>query len=438
MFNAMNHLTINDEAGHYPPSWYAATADLPVQTEHLYTQIQADVCVVGGGYTGLSAALHLAQKGLSVVVLEAHRVGFGASGRNGGHVGTGFNVAPWELEKLVGKPTARRLWDFSEEAKTLTRRLIAKHAPNARQKHGIAHAQWKETGVADTHRLADFLEEQYGYTHIDKLDAAQMQSIVKTEHYKGGVIDWGSTHIHPLNYALGLARAAQAAGVRLFEGSRVQKIEHGTSPVVHTDQGRVTCSHVVLAVNGYGGRIEKKVAKRVAPINNFMVATAPLGELADQVLSKDIAVDDSKFVVNYFHLSPDKRLIFGGGESYGKRFPKDIEATVRPRLENLFPQLAGVPIDYAWGGTLAITTTRLPHLARPHPNVWNASGYSGYGVSLSAFCGKLMAEAIAGESERFDLFSSIPSVPFPGGAVGQQGLLTLAMTWFALRDRLGF
>ena len=264
-----------------------------------------------------------------------------------------------------------------------------------------------------------------------------MQALVKSPRYQGGIVDWGSGHIHPLNYALGLARACLAAGVRIYEGSLVHHIARGTAPVVQTDQGRVRADHVVLATNGYGGNLVGEVAARSLPINNFMVATAPLGAQAREVLARDIAVDDSKFVVNYFHLSEDHRLIFGGGESYGYRFPADISAKVRPRLETLFPQLKGVEITHAWGGTLAITMTRMPYLARPDPNLWAASGYSGYGVSLSGFCGKLIAEAIAGETDRFDLMASVPATRFPGGKWTRHGLLTLAMTWYALRDRLG-
>ncbi|GAA3870177.1 FAD-binding oxidoreductase [Celeribacter arenosi] len=433
----MNLLYSNDRRGTYPPSWYAATASMLDPLPELKGEQHADVCVVGAGYTGLSAALHLAQKGLDVVVVDAQRVGFGASGRNGGHVGTGFNLEPWTLEKLVGEQNARRLWDFSEEGKALTRSLIEAHAPDAHLRDGIAHAQWKASGVADYHKLVDWLAETYGYEKGEKLDRDAMQALVKSPRYQGGIVDWGSAHIHPLNYVLGLARACLAAGVRLHELSPVHKVDGGSNPVVRCDRGFVHCSHVVLATNGYGGRLNAKVAARVMPINNFMVATEPLGERAADVLSKEVAVDDSKFVVNYFHLSPDKRLIFGGGESYGYKFPADIAAKVRPRMENLFPQLQGVKIDYAWGGTLAITMTRMPYLTRPAPNVWSSSGYSGYGVSLSGFCGKLMAEAIAGETERFDLFSNTPAMRFPGGARTRQGLLAIAMTWYSLRDKLG-
>jgi gamma-glutamylputrescine oxidase len=403
----------------------------------LQGETRADVCVVGAGYTGLSAALHLAERGLDVVVLEAHRVGFGASGRNGGQLGSGQRQDQASLEKMLGQAEARKLWDLGEEAKDLVKDLIARHAIECDLKPGVAWTGFKPAEVADLHRYGDLLRARYGYDQIEALDAAACFALCPSPTYKGGLLDMGAGHLHPLNFALGLARAAAAAGVRIYENSHVTAVDEGTSVSVHTAQGRVRADHLVLACNGYLGGLNRKVAARVMPINNFIVATEPLGDAAAQVLTRDVAVADSKFVVNYFRLSADKRLLFGGGESYGYRFPSDIAAVVRKPMTEIFPHLANVRLDHAWGGTLAITMKRLPYLARVAPNILSASGYSGHGVGTATHAGYLMAQAIAGQAEGFDTMARIPTSPFPGGAALRNPLLILAMTWFSLRDRLG-
>jgi gamma-glutamylputrescine oxidase len=433
----MNLLFANDKRGQYPPSYYAATATPPAPFDPLRGEVQADVCVVGGGYTGLSAALHLAQKGIDVVLVEAHRVGFGASGRNGGQVGGGYNLEQPVLEKLVGSDNAHALWDLSEEAKALTRDLVDQHAPGARYRHGIAHAEWRVKKLAEAQQFVDYIRDHYDYEKAEYLPRDKLAALVGSPVYQGGIVDWGSGHLHPLRYAFGLAQAASDAGVRLFEMSHVHHIERGAKLVIQTEKGRVKANHLVLACNGYLKGLDRQVAARVMPINNFVVATEPLADRSPEILAKDIAVDDSRFVVNYFRMSEDRRLIFGGGESYGYRYPKDIEAKVRRPLEQVYPQLKGIKIDYAWGGTLAVTMNRMPYFTRTDPNVFSVSGYSGYGVAISGLAGKVIAEAIGGETERFDLFSGIPSLRFPGGPAFTHSLLVLAMIWFALRDRIG-
>lgn len=434
----MSLLFTNDTQGVYPPSWYAATAvpkrDYPAQTGH----VRADVCVIGGGYTGLSAALHLARKGLDVVLLEAHRVGFGASGRNGGQIGSGQRIGQDALEKLVGRDDARALWQMGEDAKALVRGLIAgENMAGCSFRPGVVHADWHDSDVRHSHAGAEKLARDYDYDRIEPLDRAALREIVGCDGYKGGVLDHGAGHIHPLNYALGLARAAENAGATLCEQSHVTRIEHGPRAVVHVAGGaQVEAGHVILACNGYLGDLAPQVARRVMPINNFIVATEPLGEQAASVLSRPVAVADSKFVVNYYRLSEDGRLLFGGGESYGYRFP-DIVRTVRKPMLEVFPQLADARIDYAWGGTLAITMNRLPCLMRPRDNVLSASGYSGHGVALATLAGQVLAEAVAGRSDRFDVLARVPIPPFPGGTALRTPLLVLAMTWFSLRDRLG-
>ena len=434
----MNLLYSNDRPGQYPPSWYAATAQPLPAFEPLRGEKRADVCVVGGGFTGLSAALHLAEAGMKVVLVEAQRVGFGASGRNGGQLGSGQRQDQKTLEKLVGREDATKLWTLAEEAKALVKSLVAKHKINCHLKPGIAHTCFTEVETAEEHAYADFLAERYGYHTLEKLDHSAMQALCPSPRYKGGTLDMSAAHLHPLAYAFGLARAAAAAGVEIYERSEVHRITPGAPALVQTDKGRISADHVILGCNGYLGGLDRKVAARVMPINNFVVATEPLGHDAVRVLTRDVAVADSKFVVNYFRLSHDKRLLFGGGESYGYRFPADIAALVRKPMAQIFPHLHDVKIDYAWGGTLAITMKRMPYLARLGPNILTASGYSGHGVGTATFSGKLMADAIAGETAGFDTLARVPAPAFPGGTAMRSPLLALAMTWYATRDRLGF
>lgn len=437
-WHEMNLLYSNDRQGEFPASWYAATAHPIDRFDPLRGETRADVCVVGGGYTGLSAALHLAEAGMDVVLVEAHRVGFGASGRNGGQLGSGQRMDQGGLEKLMGLPEAGKLWQLAEDAKDLVKDLISRHHIDCDLKPGVAETGSNSAQVRDLHAHALHLQDRYGYDQIELLDRDACHALCPSPDYTGGILDRGAAHLHPLNYVLGLARAAVAAGVRIYEQTHVHHIEDRQPALLRTDKGRVKADHVVLACNGYLGGLNRKVAARVMPINNFIAATEPLGEGAARVLTSDVAVADSRFVVNYFRLSADKRLLFGGGESYGYRFPADIAGLVRKPMTQAFPHLRDVKIDYAWGGTLGITMKRMPYLARLGPNVLSASGYSGHGLGAATHAGRLMALAILGQSDGFDTMARVPAPPFPGGAAIRTPLLVLAMTWFALRDRLGF
>ena len=432
----MNLLHANDRRGEYPPSYYAATATPLAAFPPLHGATRADVCIVGGGYTGLSAALHLRQRGYDVVLLEAHKVGWGASGRNGGQVGSGMRQDQEWIEKTAGKDHAHRLWNLAEEAKALVKSLITDHAMPVTFYPGLAHACRSEAGVRHTRAISEKLHRDYGYTQIDPLDQPAIRRLIGSPRFKGGEVDRGAGHLHPLNYALGLAAAAVKASVRIHEGAEVHRVEPGAKSVVRTSAGHVTCDQVILAGNGYLGQLNLAVAARVMPINNFIVATEPLGDRAKDIIAEPIAVADSRFVVNYWRLSEDNRLLFGGGESYGYRFPDIIKTVLKPMTE-VYPHLRDVKIDYAWGGTLAITMNRMPCFTRPAQNVLSASGYSGHGVAMATLAGKLLAEATAAQTERFDLMASLPQHRFPGGVTLRAPLLVLAMTWYAMRDRLG-
>ncbi|MEN8894456.1 NAD(P)/FAD-dependent oxidoreductase [Planktotalea arctica] len=433
----MNLLFSNDKRGEYPQSWYAATTPPLKPFAPLRGETRADVCIIGGGYTGLSAALHLAELGLDVALLEAHRVGFGASGRNGGQLGSGQRMDQRGLEKMLGRDHAHQLWDMAEDAKALVKDLIVKHDIQCHLKPGVAEMGFGKRDVAELQDYAHKLQDEYNYGEIKALDHDAAQALCPSPAYKGGMMDWGAAHLHPLSFALGLAKAAHGAGARIYEMSHVHHIKEGAEAIVQTDKGRIKAAHVILAGNGYLGNLNRKTAARVMPINNFIAATQPLGDDAAKVLAQDIAVADTKFVVNYFRLSHDNRLLFGGGESYGYRFPADIAAKVRKPMSEIFPHLRDVRIDYAWGGTLGITMKRMPYLARVAPNILSASGYSGHGIGNAVQAGKLMADAVHGAAHGFDTMAAVPAPSFPGAGAFRAPLLTLAMSWYALRDRLG-
>lgn len=420
----------------YPESYYAATAVGAHDHPTLQGVEHADVCVIGGGFTGLSAALNLAEQGLDVVLLEAERIGFGASGRNGGLIGSGQRKDALETEQQFGFERSRMLWDFAEAAKTEIRDRVAKHDIACDLQYGQIEGVHKKRYVGHAAEYATVLAERYDYPHARSLNRDEVRSLVATDSFLEGLYDTQAMSLHPLNYALGLARAARAAGVRVFENSRVTAYTRSDPATVSTLEGSVEASFVVLGCNGYLGKLEPRAAGKIMPINNFMLATEPLGdERASELIAERICVHDTRFVVNYFRMSEDGRLLFGGGENYRSGFPNDIGAFVRPYMLELFPQLSDVRVDYAWGGTLSVTVNRLPHLGRLEPNLFFAQGYSGHGVALSNFSGKLIAEAIAGTAGRFDVMESLPTHTFPGGTMLRYPGMVLGMLYYSLRDR---
>ncbi len=430
-------LHVNDRDGEYPPSYYAATANASAAYVPLAGEASCDVAVIGAGYSGLSCALHLAERGYDVVVLDAHRVGWGASGRNGGQVGTGQRIEQDELEKLVGETLARRAWDIAGQATALVKTLVGRHGIACDLKPGALHVNHRARFDRHTRAYVDFLNERYDYREIRYVPPDELAGMLGARGYSGGCLDTGAAHLHPLNYALGLAAAAIEKGARIHERSEVLEVTPGNTVRLRTASGSLRARHVVYACNGYLGDLERRVATRVMPINNFIVATEPLGEArAREIIRDDVCVADSRFVINYYRLSADRRLLFGGGENYGYRFPRDIKAFVRRPMLKVYPQLADTRIDYGWGGTLAITMSRLPHFERLDGNRLSISGYSGSGVAMATCAGAIAAEAVDGVASRFDVMNKLPTPVFPGGSRLRSPLLALAMTWFALRDRL--
>lgn len=434
----MTTLQLAPHPDSYPDSYYVATARELEPQPPLDGDARCDVCVIGGGYTGVSTALHLAERGYKVIVLEAQRVGWGASGRNGGQLSGGQRIDPDAMAKIVGAERARQLWELGEEAKNLVKQRIAQHGIDCDLRPGIIHAGIKPSHGREMQDHARHLRDDYGYRHIQPLTRDELRQIVASDCYHGGAYDADAAHLHPLNYVLGLARAARDAGAVIHEMTPAQRILRGDGkPLVQTAQGDVSADFVVLACNGHLGGLEPRIAGKIMPINNFIIATEPLGsERARALIANGAAVADSKYVIDYYRLSSDGRLLFGGGESYSPDYPADIAGMVRRCMLRVFPQLADVKIDYAWGGKVAITMNRLPAFGRLDGDVYYALGFSGQGVALTTLAGKVIAEALAGQAERFDLLAGIPIPGFPGGTLLRRPGLILGMLYYSLLDRL--
>ena len=423
-------------SGH-PDTYYTATAVGMREHASLAGAERADVCVIGGGFTGISAALNLAEQGFDVVLLEAERIGFGASGRCGGLVGSGQRKDVIETEEAFGFERSRQLWDFAELAKNEIRQRVVKHKIPCDLQDGQLVGVHKKRYQGWPQELSDALAERYNYPFCRSLDARQTRERVATDGFLEALYDSQALALHPLNYTLGIANAATDAGVRIYERSRVTHYSRTDPAVVETSQGSVKANFVVLACNGYLDKLERRVASKIMPINNFMIATERLGEQrASELINGRFGIHDTRFVVDYFRLSEDHRLLFGGGENYRREFPADISKLVRPYMLKLFPQLDDVRINYAWGGTLSVTVNRLPHFGRLRPNVFFAQGYSGHGISTANFAGKVIAEAIGGTATRFDVFAGLPTHMFPGGTLLRYPGMVLAMFYYSLIDRL--
>jgi gamma-glutamylputrescine oxidase len=416
-------------------SYYLASANPAERFAALTGDAEADVVVVGGGSTGLSAALHAARAGQSVILLEAGRIGWGASGRNGGQIIPGLRKGAHQLVKLYGNERGKAIFDLAVEARDLVAGLVDAHQIACDLVlDGHLEAAVKSSHLRDMEAEVRCLDEVMGYPHARLLDARAAREIVDTP-YRGGLLDTAGGHFHPLNYALGLARAAEAAGVRLFEDSlAISLTDDGAGVTVSTRGGSVRARHAVLAGDAYLTGLSREAESHIMPVGSYIAVTEPLA-CARALFPTNAAVSDSKFVVDYYRLTADDRLLFGGRERYTPSAPGDIAGFVRQRIEAVFPRLKGVRIDYAWGGLVSITMSRLPHLER-RGRVWTAQGYSGLGAILSTLAGKLIGEAIGGDDERFQRLSAIAPPPFPGGAALRGPLHVAGMLWYALRDRI--
>jgi gamma-glutamylputrescine oxidase len=422
---------------HPQNSYYAATANPHAAFPALSESLRADVCVVGGGFTGLSAALNLVERGYKVALVEANRIGWGASGRNGGQINTGLRKSPVELIAKFGKTRAKALFDLSEEARAIIRERVERHKIACDLRPGTMLLASKPGDVSWMQEEIACLEREMDYDTARFLDKAAIRAEIASDLYHGGIVDSRGGHLHPLNYALGLAEAARRAGVQIFEGTPATKIAEANGKVtVTTPQGKIEADYAVLGCNAYLGGLEPRIAGKIMPIANFVITTEPMPEAeARALIPSGACACDTKFVVSYYRVTADNRMLFGGGERYTTEEPADIPAFVKPYMLRVFPQLGSKRIDYGWGGMLAITLSRLPHLGRIG-RIFYAQGYSGQGVATTGIAGKLIAEAMAGTAERFDVFAGIPHQTFPGGTLLRHPLLVAAMLWYVLRDKL--
>ncbi|ATC26015.1 FAD-binding oxidoreductase [Caulobacter vibrioides] len=413
-------------------NWYADTVtDVPASPP-LDGDVAAEVCIVGAGFTGLGAALAL---GSRAVVLEAGRVGCAASGRNGGQVHTGQRRDQAWLEKTVGRDDALALWRLAEDARAHFKTLA--QAIDCDWRPGMIHARHKPDGEAEDADYLALMAERYGYDQLELIGEEALADELGTGVYHGGLVDHGGGHVHPLKLAQGMAARAMASGAMIHEHTRAETWRReGGKIVIETATGRVTCDQLILSGDGLLNRMAGPAQARVMPINNFIAVTAPLGALADEIIRSNAAVSDSRFVVNYFRKTPDGRLLFGGGENYRPGFPHDIAGLVRKNLAKIYPRLADVEITHAWGGTLGITFSRMPFVGEVAQGVRVAAGYSGQGVMLAPYVGKLLAKAALGETGPVDLLSRLPTPPFPGGRLLRWPLTVAGLSWYALRDRL--
>ncbi|NAX23587.1 NAD(P)/FAD-dependent oxidoreductase [Vibrio sp. V39_P1S14PM300] len=418
-------------------SYYAASKNQSFEFPELQGEHTADVCVIGSGITGTTAALELANRGFKVIVLEANRVGWGASGRSGGQAIFGWAADQHKLEKMVGFSDAKKLWDISVEALALTKENIRKYNIDCDWRDGMAHLAMKPRQDQELQEWHDDLHQRYGYESLKMWDKQQVRDNIASDKYTSGLFDSNSGHLHPLNYTLGLVRAAGEAGALFYEASKVHKIEHGETATLYTQAGTVKAKHVILACNAYMEGLESSLENKVMPVGTYICATEPLGEEATAALMKNhIAACDINFVLDYYRCSGDYRMLFGGRVSYSGMEPLNLEKAMRARMLDIFPQLDHAKIDFAWGGNVAITMNRAPHFGRLKPNVYFAQGFSGHGIAATGMAGTLMAECVATTAERFAIFDKIPHLPFPGGRLLRTPALVLAMSYYRVRDML--
>lgn len=432
----MNDMTMQRPAYAGMPSYYAATANAAPNRAPLKGDISCQVCVVGGGFTGLSVALELAERGYQVVLLEGQRVGWGASGRNGGQLVNGYSRPLDVIERRYGADAARGLGAWALDGAQLIRERAAHYGIGCDLVDGGFMA-------AITHRHMKEMEDQakvwgrFGHAGMQLVDRAGVGAIVATDRYVGGMLDPMGGHFHPLNFVLGEAAAFEALGGRIHEGSRVTRVTPGAKPMAVTAHGSVVADTLIICGNAYLCDAVPSLSGRIMPVSSQVIATEPLGDLAERLLPAHACVEDARYILDYFRRSADGRLLYGGGSVYGGRDPASIIGKIRPAMLKTFPELANAKIDFAWSGNFALTLTRVPQIGRMAPGIYYSQGDSGHGVTTTQLLGRILAEAVAGEMERFDLFSALPHPPFPGGHTFRTQLATLGSWYYRLRDWLG-
>jgi gamma-glutamylputrescine oxidase len=431
----------DNKASHTPishaPSYYAHSAHTSPQRPTLQGSNEADVCIVGAGYTGLSAGIALAEAGLKVVVLEQAKVGWGASGRNGGQIVHSFSRDIDVIERNYGKAVAEPLAGMMFEGAQVIRERVEKYNIDCDLKDGgifAAISPRKAKGLEEQKQLW----EKWGHPGLTLVDTpADVRKYVNTERYSTLLIDPTGGHFHPLNLALGEAIALEGLGGTIHENCAVVKIDRGEPATLHTAQGQVRARYVIVACNAYIGDLEPKLASKSMPCGTQIIATEPLGALADELVPSDHCVEDNNFLLDYFRLTGDKRMLFGGGVVYGARDPKEVTSLIRPNMEKVFPQLKGVKIDFGWTGNFLLTLSRMPQVGNLSPNIYYSQGCSGHGITFTHLIGRVLAEAIQGDTTRFSAFTRLPHHQFPGGRLFRVPLTAMGALWYQMRDQLG-
>jgi len=418
-------------------SYYAASAiDWPLHAP-LDGDATFDVCVVGGGLAGLSSALNLAEKGFKVALLEASQIGFGASGRNGGQVISGFSCDMETIRAEAGDEYAQAFWQMSVDAVDMIDQRVKRHAIDCDWTRGHCSVAIKPRHLRALEAWHREAESRYHYSHYQPYSREQLRGVLSSERYQGGLFDPLAGHVHPLNYTLGLARAAEAAGVAIYENTAVRSLVREPHPQAVTNTGVISCQNLVLACNSYIGNLAPELAAKIMPVGTYVIATESLGEAsAKALIANNMAVCDTNFVLDYYRLSADHRLLFGGKVSYSGHEPQQLAQAMKRDMLRVFPQLSNVAVEYAWGGFVDITQNRAPDFGRLSRSIYYLQGFSGHGVNITGIAGKILAETIALENSRFDLFSKLHHRPFPGGALLRTPALVLGMLYYRLLDLL--
>lgn len=428
------HSTANP--GHVA-SWYAATANDKRVRPSLAGELKADVCVIGAGFTGISAALQLAESGFSVIVLEGERIGFGASGRNGGQIVNGYSRDLEVIAGRYGQDKARKLGEMSLEGGQIIRERIATYGIQCDLVDGGFFAAFTDKQIREM-AAVKATWEKHGHTGLEMVSKTEVGRYVNSDRYAGGMIDRLGGHIHPLNLVLGEAAAAESLGAKIFENSRVTGLEMGAVPVVRTREGSVKARYVLVCGNAYLGPLLPRITERMMPVSSQVMATEPLdAKLIEELLPVNYCVEDANYVLDYYRRTSDNRLLYGGGIGYGGQDPANLTGVIRPNMLKTFPQLKDAKIEFAWSGNFALTLTRIPHIGKLADNVYFSHGDSGHGVTTTHLLGKILGEAVSGHAGRFDVWASLPALPFPGGRMFRVPLTMLGAWWYGLRDRLG-
>ena len=416
-------------------SYYAATINSYTDYPSLKGHKSADVCVIGAGFTGISTALHLAERGYKVHVVEANKVGWGASGRNGGQMIGGIS-GDSKMAKMLGEEGDRILWEMGWAGHEIIRQRVQKYDIECDLKSGYLDVAIKPRHMRDLeaqHKMLDKYKFAHPYRMLSK---EETRNAIGTEAYIGALRNDGNGHVHPLNLCIGEARAAVSLGANIYENSPVIEIKRGAKATVVTKSGSVTADFVVLAGNAYHF-LERKLRGILFPVNSFIIGSEPLSkEIVNQVNPHDLAVCDPNYILEYFRLSADKRLLFGGRFTYFGSDPEIIKKNLIPRMLKIYPQLTAIKFDFGWGGTIGVTANRVPQMGRLAPNIIYSQGYSGHGVNVTHLAGQIMADTVAGTLERFDIFANIKPTWIPGQHLFRNQMVALGMAYYKMVDRL--